>query len=89
MNRRSELRFPRHGSGRPVYFLHGFFSDARQWERLIATWHKQAMFTAVTPDLPGHGTAAGWRGDWGRHGLCIWIKTGYKFEGEWLRRGFG
>jgi pimeloyl-ACP methyl ester carboxylesterase len=58
------LCFSRRGDGAPVFFLHGFFSDARLWDPLIDQLSSGRRFTAITPDLPGHGRAAGWRGDW-------------------------
>jgi 2-succinyl-6-hydroxy-2,4-cyclohexadiene-1-carboxylate synthase len=59
---RSTLASRSHGSGQPVIYLHGFFSDGRLWDPVIRELGDE--FHQLTVDLPGHGGSSGWRGGW-------------------------
>lgn len=59
---RSTLACRSHGSGQPVIYLHGFFSDGRFWEPVIRELGDE--FHQLVLDLPGHGQSSDWRGDW-------------------------
>ncbi|MBI4558951.1 MAG: 2-succinyl-6-hydroxy-2,4-cyclohexadiene-1-carboxylate synthase [Candidatus Hydrogenedentes bacterium] len=39
--------------GRPVFFLHGFLGDRRDWDEVVAAL--SADFRCIAVDLPGHG----------------------------------
>jgi 2-succinyl-6-hydroxy-2,4-cyclohexadiene-1-carboxylate synthase len=47
------------GSGPPMLLLHGFTGSGRSWDELMAA-ATAAGFTAIAPDLPGHGGTASW-----------------------------
>ena len=47
------------GSGPPMLLLHGFTGSGRSWDELVAA-ASAAGFTAIAPDLPGHGGTASW-----------------------------
>ena len=59
---RSTLACRSHGSGQPVIYLHGFFSDGRLWDPVIRELGDE--FHQLGVDLPGHGDSSGWRGGW-------------------------
>jgi 2-succinyl-6-hydroxy-2,4-cyclohexadiene-1-carboxylate synthase len=48
------------GSGPALLLLHGFTGSGRSWDGGLAAAAIGAGFTAITPDLPGHGGTA-WR----------------------------
>jgi len=59
---RSTLAARSRGSGQPVIFLHGFFSDGRLWDPVIRELGDE--FHQLAVDLPGHGESSDWRGGW-------------------------
>src|SRR3954470_21141333 len=60
------------GSGPPVVLIHGMVNSSRHWEQ-VALRIAAAGYTAIAPDLIGHGDSATPRGDYslGAHAAAI------------------
>jgi pimeloyl-ACP methyl ester carboxylesterase len=60
------------GSGPPVVLIHGMVNSSRHWEA-VALRLAAAGYTAIAPDLIGHGDSATPRGDYslGAHAAAI------------------
>ena len=48
------------GAGPVLLLLHGFTGSGRTWDGGLADAAREAGFTTIAPDLPGHG-GTGWR----------------------------